>query len=151
MYASSLPWPNDLATRSQSLVGPSVGRRCVPLQEDPGRAVGARSSPSDDQYLTRCQPPTIRSTIGWSTYRIGSAMPPTVDCQGHYSLVGSTRLLCHATSRLLSRALFAGQPNTFALPCHQPPVACYQGLCRLTTGLPIDPPEVRSAPDVAEP
>ncbi|RRT38480.1 hypothetical protein B296_00047924 [Ensete ventricosum] len=73
------------------------------------------------QYLTRCQPPTIRGTIGWSAYRIGSAMPPAVDCQGHYSLVGSTRLLCHATSRLLSGALFAGQLDTFALPCHQSP------------------------------
>ncbi|RWV85793.1 hypothetical protein GW17_00052390 [Ensete ventricosum] len=28
-----------------------------------------------------------------------------------------------------------------------PPAACCQGLCRLAVGLPIDPPEVRLAPD----
>ncbi|RWW65161.1 hypothetical protein BHE74_00027544 [Ensete ventricosum] len=60
-----------------------------------------------------------RGTVGWSACRVGSAMPPATHCQGYCSLVGPTRLLYYAVNRLLSGALFVGQPDTSALPCYQ--------------------------------
>ncbi|RRT70370.1 hypothetical protein B296_00000475 [Ensete ventricosum] len=56
-------------------------------------------------YLTRRQPPTVKGTVGWSRCRIGSVMPSVACCQGYYSLVGPTRLLYYAASRILSGAL----------------------------------------------
>ncbi|RWV89236.1 hypothetical protein GW17_00048620 [Ensete ventricosum] len=85
----------------------------------PGEVTHVRKLAS---YLTRRQPPIVRGTVGWLACRIGSsAMPPATSCQGHYSLVGPTRLLCHVASRLLSGVLFTGRPDTSALSCRQPP------------------------------
>ncbi|RWW17955.1 hypothetical protein GW17_00018097 [Ensete ventricosum] len=44
--ARSPPWSSDVTTRSRPQVGSSVRGRCVPLAKRPGRADGARPSPS---------------------------------------------------------------------------------------------------------
>ncbi|RWW13747.1 hypothetical protein GW17_00022530 [Ensete ventricosum] len=53
-------------------------------------------------------------------------------CQGHCRLVGPSRWLCHAASRMLSGALQAGQLVALALPCHQSPAI------KGATGWPLD-------------
>ncbi|RWW69214.1 hypothetical protein BHE74_00023204 [Ensete ventricosum] len=67
------------------------------------------------------QLPAVSGTVGWSTCRVDSTMPPATCFQGHCWLIGPTCLFYH--------------------------VACCQGRCRLAQGLPIDPTEARSTPD----
>ncbi|RZS27988.1 hypothetical protein BHM03_00061560 [Ensete ventricosum] len=73
------------------------------------------------QYLTRRHSSAARRVVGRLAHRNRFAMPPVACRQGRYILVGPSRSLCYATSRLSSGALQVGRPVAFALPCHQPP------------------------------
>ncbi|RZS00257.1 hypothetical protein BHM03_00029928 [Ensete ventricosum] len=95
------------------------------LHKGPGRAVGARPSPSDDQVrgthrtgdtsslwcLTRRQSPTVRGAVGWLARRVWPATLPSARCQGHCRLVSLS--VCFVKL----------------------PVACWQGCHRLVSQL----------------
>ncbi|RRT54161.1 hypothetical protein B296_00030192 [Ensete ventricosum] len=57
--------------------------------------------------LPCCQPPTVKGVAGWSTYRVGSTMPPAACWQRHRRLVGPLRLLCHAVDHLPAGVLLS--------------------------------------------
>ncbi|RWW36204.1 hypothetical protein BHE74_00058793 [Ensete ventricosum] len=117
------------------------------LHKGPGRAVGARPSPSDDQVrggvdwmsviFTELPPFTggsLGGAVGWLARRVWPATLSSARCQGHCRLVSLSRLLCQAASRLLAGVPQAGQPIASAPPCHWPPVVLSAVYCQAHCG-----------------
>ncbi|RWW54246.1 hypothetical protein BHE74_00039181 [Ensete ventricosum] len=83
-------------------VGP--GLTSSECSREPPWLIGCRegSSLGGAAYLTCRQPHTVRGVAGWSAHRIRFVMPLVTCYQGCYRLVGPSRPLYHAASRLLS-------------------------------------------------
>ncbi|RZS02835.1 hypothetical protein BHM03_00032926 [Ensete ventricosum] len=129
-----------ITTKGYASCSAGPGRTGVVCSQEPlGRpeAVGAPTESRMggrrcDRDLRNDYSSRSRGIVGWSTRHIGFAMSLVACCQGHCRLVGPSRWLCHAASRMLSGVLQAGQLVALALPCHQSPAI------KGATGWPLD-------------